>query len=108
MFTFKILRRRVSSGHEHSAFVARIARHNEQFLYICLSVFFGFIVLGYLLALPTGLWRVFGIEEITVKRGVLCWTRKALGWRRAVEIPTCEITEVKSIISWLNNHVEIV
>jgi hypothetical protein len=139
MFTFKHLRRRVSICHEHSAFVARIARHNERFLYICLtlfftggflvfssvfippmfraglsmdllylSVFFGFIVLWYLLALSIGLGRLFGIEEITVKRGVLCCARKTLWWRQAVEIPTCEITEVKAIISWLNNHVEIV
>src|SRR5262249_39585372 len=142
MFTFdKNLQRRVSISHEHSAFVARIASHNQRTLYICLLLaftggflffcsilippmfrarlstdllymlpFLGFFVLWYLIGLRIGLWRAFGIEEITVKGGVLCWTRTALWWRRTFEVPACDITKIEAITPWhsLSNRLEFV
>lgn len=72
--------------------------------------FLGFIVVWYVIGLRLAVWRAFGVEQIVVEGGALCWTRTALCWIRRVEIPTTEITEVKAITPWhgLSNHVEFI
>ena len=71
--------------------------------------FLAFIVLWYTIGLRIGIWRAFGVEQITVEGGVLYWTRTALCWVRKVEVPTTDITEVKAITPWhaLSNRVEL-
>jgi len=70
--------------------------------------FFGVVVVWYAIVLLIGIWKVFGVEEISVLNGILLWRRKALWWSRNLEIPVSAITEVKAIAPWhsLSNRVE--
>jgi|HubBroStandDraft_1064217.scaffolds.fasta_scaffold49829_2 hypothetical protein len=70
--------------------------------------FLAFIVLWYVIGLRIGVWRAFGVEEIVVGGGTLCWTRTALYWIRKLEIQTMNITEVRALTPWhaLSNRVE--
>src|SRR5215472_18965575 len=70
--------------------------------------FLAFVLVWYLIALRLSVWRAFGIEEIVVDGGVLYWTRTALWWKRKVEVPIMDITEVKAVTPWhaLSNRVE--
>lgn len=75
---------------------------------VYISPFFAFILLWYVVGVRIALWRAFGVEQITMERGVLSWVRTALFWMRRLEIPTAEITSVKAITPWhaLSNRVE--
>jgi len=68
-----------------------------------------FTLLWYLLAVRIGMWRAFGIEQITIENGVFIWKRTALFWKRKLELPSGEIAAVETITPWhdLSNHVGI-
>jgi hypothetical protein len=63
----------------------------------------------YALALAIGVWGAFGVEQIVVEAGSLCWTRTALKWTLTRHYPVAEITEIRAITPWhgLDNTVEV-
>jgi hypothetical protein len=70
--------------------------------------FLAFILIWYLIGLRVGVWRAFGVEQVVIEGDILRWTRTALWWKRDVEIPTSEVTEVRAVTPWhaLSNRVE--
>jgi hypothetical protein len=72
------------------------------------SPFIAFILAWYLIGLRVAVWRAFGVEQVMVKGGFLHWTRRALFWKRNVEISATDVTEVRAITSWhaLSTRVE--
>jgi hypothetical protein len=133
------LRKRVHINRKNGGLSVRIERQNSRGLYfwiMCLStVMFGFFcnmlwgaslrnphgglyvvlpmsALGlacYALALAIGVWGAFGVEEISIEAGSIRWTRTALKWTRASDIPIADITEIRAITPWhgLDNTVEV-
>jgi hypothetical protein len=79
----------------------------KYFLYV--SPFIAFVLLWYIIGLRLTVWRAFGIEQIRVEGGLLRWTRTALFWRRKLEVPAADVTDVKAMTPWhgLNNRVEV-
>jgi hypothetical protein len=79
-----------------------------DFLYVL--PFMLFILVWFVIGLRLSLWRAFGVENIVIEGGVLHWTRTALVWKRSLDIPTREITEVRAITPWhgMSNRVEFV
>jgi membrane protease YdiL (CAAX protease family) len=77
--------------------------------FFALLPFIAFILVWYITALRIGLWRSFGIERIVVQHGIFQWNRTALFWKRNVELPTTEISQVKAVTPWhgLSNRVEV-
>lgn len=71
--------------------------------------FIAFVSLWYVIGLRIGLWRAFGIEQIVIEDGRLSWSGTALFWKRNLEIPVTEITDIKAVTPWhsLSNHVEV-
>jgi hypothetical protein len=76
--------------------------------YLTLSMF-ALALTGYILAIAIAVWGAFGVEELSVVAGSLRWTRTALTWTRAKDIPLADITEIKAITPWhgLDNTVEV-
>jgi hypothetical protein len=70
--------------------------------------FLAFILIWYFVGLRVGVWRAFGVEKVVIEADMLRWTRTALWWKRNVEIPTGEVTEVRAVTPWhaLSNRVE--
>jgi hypothetical protein len=79
---------------------------SADWLYVLL--FLAFVLLWYFVGLRVAGWRAFGVEEIVVHEDTLRWTRIALFWKRRLEIPTREITQVRAVTPWhtLSNRVE--
>ena len=68
-----------------------------------------FIALVYFLGARVAMWRAFGVEQILIENGVFSWTRKALFWRRKLELRVVEITAIRTATPWhnLSNRVEL-
>jgi hypothetical protein len=77
-----------------------------QVLYILPMI--GFLILWYLIGLRLGVWRAFGVEEMSINGGVVHWSRTALCWRRDFETATVDVTDVRAVTPWhsLSNRVE--
>jgi hypothetical protein len=73
--------------------------HPHDVLYATLPMFV-LVLSAYILALATGIWGAFGVEEVSTKSGSLRWTRTALKWTRTSDIPLSEITEIRAISHW--------
>jgi hypothetical protein len=75
---------------------------------LALSPVMAFISVWYIMGLRLTVWRAFGTEQIVIDGGVFHWDRTALCWKRNLELPTAEITDVKAIMPWhgLSNCVE--
>jgi len=59
--------------------------------------FLVFLLGWYGVASRITVWRSFGVEQIVVSGDRLRWTRTALGWKRTVEIPSGDITELSVV-----------
>jgi hypothetical protein len=82
------------------------AESARQVLYLLpFTLFFG---LWYFLSLRLGLWRAFGVEKIAISQGALLWERKALWWKRKLEVAGSDITDIVAKTPWhgLSNRVE--
>lgn len=68
---------------------------------VLFSPFIAFILVWYFIGLRLTVWRAFGVEEITIEGGTLHWARIALFWKRKLDIPAKDITDVKAVTPWL-------
>ena len=77
--------------------------------WISVSPFLAFFLLWYVVVLWVAGWRGFGIEDIRIDGGMMCWTRTALFWKRRLEIPLKDITRAEAVTAWhtLGNRVEL-
>ena len=92
-----------------SFLIPQLFRHPSLLDALYLLPFFAFIAVWYVAGLRIGVWRAFGVEQIVIEGGVLCWTRTALWWAREVEISVTDVADIKAIKPWhaLSNHVEL-
>lgn len=67
-----------------------------------------FWCLWYYIGLRITLWRAFGVEEIAIDGKAMRWTRTALWWKRRVDIPVGDVTQIKAVTPWhtLRNRIE--
>jgi hypothetical protein len=91
-----------------SIFLRGIFRVNSAVEILHLLPFIVFIIIWYLLALRIGLWRAFGVEDLTIDNGKLHWQRTAWLWRRRLDAPIRGISDVQAKTPWhaLSNRVE--
>lgn len=91
-----------------SIFLRGLLRVNSAVEVLYLLPFLAFIAIWYLLALRIGLWRAFGVEDLKVDSGKLQWDRTAWLWRRRLDVPIGDISDVQAKTPWhaLSNRVE--
>lgn len=91
-----------------SIFLKALLRVNSGVELLYILPFLAFPVVWYLLALRIGLWRSFGVEDVTIEDGKLHWERAAWLWRRKLDAPISSIADVKAKTPWhaLSNRVE--
>jgi uncharacterized membrane protein len=117
---------RIERHNDRATYIILLAAFSAGFVFFCsvlippffrfgfskevliLLPFVGFLVLWYLLGLRLGVWRAFGVEEMSVSGGALHWSRTALFWKRDFETATADVTEVRAVTPWhsLSNRVE--
>lgn len=93
-----------------SIFLKGLFRIHSATESLYLLPFFLFIFVWYGLALRTGLWRGFGVEELVMENGHLHWKRTAWKWHRSLDASLSDISDVKARTPWhaLSNRVEFV
>src|ERR1700689_4599336 len=64
----------------------------KDFFYV--SPFLAFFLVWYVIGLRVTVWRAFGVEEVSVKGGLLHWSRTALFWTRKLEVAAKNIADV--------------
>ena len=70
----------------------------KDFLYV--SFFLALFLLWYVSGLRITVWRAFGVEEVSVKGGLLRWSRTALFWTRKLSVAAKNIADVRAIAPW--------
>jgi hypothetical protein len=81
-------------------FIAPLRHMHWSITTLYVWLFFAPFLATYLYVLWTLLWRVFGIEEILVKDGVMRWTCKVLWFKDELDFSVNDISDVKAITPW--------